>query len=245
MSKSYNGLDLSYCQPSTTNFADLKKAGYEFCILRAAYGNCFKYPSQKDTNFETFYRNAKAAGLMVGAYLYSYARDRAEAIEEAKGLIEIIKGKQFEYPIYIDIEETSSLNSGKVDEIAEGFCSTLENAGYFAGVYCSTWFTNNKFKPETVKRFSWWVADWTGVKPELAAPYGVWQTGKTKINGAYYDTDMAYEDFKAIMQKNGLNGYLREVEKPSAQTADIIKLKQAYAALKASVDELGREVEKL
>ena len=236
----YSGLDLSYCQPPSTDFKALKAAGYSFVILRAAYGNTKLYPRQKDSNFDTFYNAATTAGLDVGAYLYSYARDKAEAIEEAQGLISILAGKRFAYPIYLDIEEKSVLESGKADEIVEGFCATLEKAGYYSGVYCSTWWSKHSFSIETIKRYSWWVADWTGNKPDI--PFDVWQTGKKKINGVYYDTDIAYKDFKTIMQAHGLNGF----SKQSAEDKSLkLSIQRQLAATKADLEALAREVDKL
>lgn len=71
-------------------------------IIRAGYG---RETYQKDSEFETHYRNAKAAGLKVGAYWYSYADGVSDAINEANACLACIKGKSFDYPIYYDLEE--------------------------------------------------------------------------------------------------------------------------------------------
>ena len=68
-------------------------AGIEFAILRAGFGRLEK---QKDEKFEQNYENAKAAGIPVGAYWYSYAMDEDEARLEADVFLKVIKGKQFE-----------------------------------------------------------------------------------------------------------------------------------------------------
>ena len=52
------------------NFSKVKSAGITCVILRAGYG---KDPNQEDNKFNEYYRQAKAAGLNVGAYWYSYA----------------------------------------------------------------------------------------------------------------------------------------------------------------------------
>ena len=104
----------------------------DFAILRAGYG---KVKSQIDTKFEQNYKNAKAVGMPLGAYWYSYAMSANEAREEAKVFIDIIKGKQFEYPVYFDVEEAKTLALGrdKVSEIIIAFLEEMEKAGYFAG----------------------------------------------------------------------------------------------------------------
>ena len=58
------------------DFNKVKAYGISGVIIRAGYG---KVISQKDSMFETYYTNAKKAGLNVGAYWYSYAKSALEA----------------------------------------------------------------------------------------------------------------------------------------------------------------------
>ena len=74
------GIDVSY-HNGEINWAAVKAAGYEFAILRAGYG---RYISQKDKKFEQNYAGAKAAGIKVGAYWYSYAVSPEDAVTESK-----------------------------------------------------------------------------------------------------------------------------------------------------------------
>ena len=87
--------------------------------------------SQKDKCFEENYRKAKAAGFDVGAYWYSYAMSVDEAREEAKACLSVIKGKQFEYPVYFDLEEQKQFSKGRTfcDSIVNTFCGELEKNG--------------------------------------------------------------------------------------------------------------------
>ena len=95
-----HGIDVSKHQ----GVIDWRKVKAEFAILRAGFG---RYANQKDTQFERNYAGAKAAGIPVGAYWYSYARSAEEAREEAKACLQVLQGKQFEFPIYFDIEDCS------------------------------------------------------------------------------------------------------------------------------------------
>ena len=62
------------------------------------------------------YSKAKAAGLEVGVYYYSMAKTVAEAEKEAKFLYEnCLKGKQFELPIFLDVEHKNQLSIGKTN----------------------------------------------------------------------------------------------------------------------------------
>ena len=129
------GIDVSKWQ-GNIDFNRVAKKGIEFVIIRAGYG---KVLSQKDPYFERNYKNARAAGLKVGAYWYSYATTVADAKLEAETCLKVIEGKQFEFPIYFDLEEKKQFALGKsaCSNLVKTFCDMLENAGYFAGLYIS------------------------------------------------------------------------------------------------------------
>ena len=101
-----NGIDLS-CHNGSIDWTKVKA---DFVILRAGYG---KETNQVDSRFEEYYSNAKAHGIPVGAYWYSYAMSIEEAIQEADVFISTIKGKQFEYPVFYDVEESKQFEIGK------------------------------------------------------------------------------------------------------------------------------------
>ena len=126
------GIDVSTWQ-GNIDFAKVKASGIDFVIIRAGYG---REITQKDNCFERNYENAKAAGLDVGAYWYSYADSTEDAVREAKACMEVIKGKKFEYPIYFDLEEQSQFAKGKnfCDSVIKAFCGELEKNGYKAGL---------------------------------------------------------------------------------------------------------------
>ena len=94
-------IDVSYHQGVNIDFEKVKASGVEGVMIRAGYG---KYISQKDRAFERNYKEAKQAGLNVGAYWYSYADSTASAAQEAAVCLQVIKGKTFELPIAFAIE---------------------------------------------------------------------------------------------------------------------------------------------
>lgn len=194
------------------DFKKVKEAGYSFVIMRAGYG---KSITQKDTVFETNYKNAKAAGLDVGVYWYSYADTPEDAKLEAQVCLEAIKGKQFEYPIYFDMEEQKQLKSvAHCDALCKAFCDTIEAAGYFTGIY-SNLSTLNNFLSESVRqRYSVWLAQWAS-KPTYSGQYGMWQksaTGRVPGIEGDVDLDIAYCDYPSIIKSNGLNGFSKNTQ---------------------------------
>ena len=99
------GLDISEHQAGI-KLQDIKNAGFDYVILRAGV-KLNAGSNRRDYNFEDFYKQARAAGLDIGAYYYSQAKSVAEAKEEAKCFLEYIKGKKFEYPLYLDFESSA------------------------------------------------------------------------------------------------------------------------------------------
>ncbi|MGN0518513.1 MAG: GH25 family lysozyme, partial [Acutalibacteraceae bacterium] len=106
------GIDVSKWQASI-NWTNVAADGVDFAILRAAVTVSPGASVGKDSYFETNYANAKAAGIDVGVYMYGCAITTDQAIAEADGLYNIIKGKQFEYPIYYDVEYEDQKTVGK------------------------------------------------------------------------------------------------------------------------------------
>ncbi len=129
-------------------------------ILRAGYG---RETSQKDRKFDEFYTAAKAVGLHIGAYWYSYADSVEDAAKEANACLTCLQGKQFDFPVYYDLEEGSTAALGKAvcTQIAQTFCTAIEQAGYWAGVYANTnWFTNYLNFDSLAAKYTIWLADY-------------------------------------------------------------------------------------
>lgn len=206
------GVDLSKHNGSI-KIADVKKVGFEFAILRGGYtGYGSKRPKVKDPLFEEYYKQAKKIDFPVGCYYYSCATSKQGGIHEAEFLYEnCLKGKQFEYPIYIDVEESrwQADNKKGVTDAIIGFCETLEGKGYYVGIYASKDWFYNKLDTERLKSYDKWVAAWRSESPEFKYPgFTMWQNSDNGRVGSYrVDTNIAYCDFPAIIKKKGLNGF--------------------------------------
>lgn len=208
------GLDLSIWQGYNIDFNKVKAAGINFVILRAGFG---KYISQKDPTFEGNYKRAKAAGLNVGAYWYSYAQTEADAKQEANIFLEAVKGKTFEMPLYFDLEERSQFNKGVVfcSKITEIFCGTLERAGYFAGLYISRSPLQQYITASTASKYTLWIAEYNS-KCNYGGGFDMWQNTSTfRVSGigGNVDHNYCYRDFPKVIKDNGFNGFPKPVKK--------------------------------
>ena len=189
----------------------VKESGIDFAIIRAGFG---RFADQKDENFERNYDEAKAVGVPIGAYWYSYATTVDEAIEEAEVFISLLSGKQFEYPLFFDQEEQSAFETGKENcsKMVRAFCDVLEAKGYWAGLYTSRSYLESYIEDVIKERYALWIAEW-GSRLNYNGSVGIWQySEKGYVNGitGNVDLDICYMDYPSIIKEKGLNGYGKE-----------------------------------
>lgn len=216
------GIDVSVHNGSI-DWQKVKNAGIQFAILRAGYG---RELSQKDARFEENYKNAKAVNMPIGAYWYSYAMTPEEARLEADVFLKIIEGKQFEMPVYFDLEEKKQFELGKekVSAIMKAFLERVESAGYFVGLYGSASSLTTHTADDIKSRYTIWLAHWTD-KTNYSGAYGIWQySSEDKVDGinGNVDLDTAYIDFPAVIKNKGMNGYGKDTTpEPDTTSANV------------------------
>ncbi len=203
------------------DWAAIKAEGVEFAILRASYG------SSVCPVFEMNYTDAKAAGMPIGAYCYTTATTVEGIKAEAIALLEILDGKQFEYPIYLDLEDPSQQELGAelLMEMCITFCETLQKQGYYVALYINNAWLKDILDTEFIyNNLDIWYARYTDsndfiwgetedkIWTDTYAPsVGMWQytcTGVlSSIHDIYVDFNYCYTDYPTIIKNLGLNGY--------------------------------------
>lgn len=212
------GIDVSYHQKSI-NWAQVKASGIEFAIIKAGGSDDGFYT---DSTFEANYAGAKAAGIPIGAYYFvgPLCISREDGVADAKRFIKMLEGKTFEYPVYIDLEATSPHNRTGATDACIGFCQTMEQAGYYCGIYASdvSGF-KERLDLSRLTAYDKWVARY-GSKPQLVPSYGIWQysdTGKVAGIAVNVDLDESYKDYPQIIKSNGLNGFQKPEPDPEPE----------------------------
>lgn len=204
------GIDISRWQGNFDIAKAKKNHGVEFVIIKAGGGDNVLY---KDSQFESNYAKAEAAGIPKGAYFYGNALNVQQAEREADYFLSLLKGKKFEYPVIYDVEGTMLKKTGRIDltNIVTAFCSKVEAAGYWVGIYSSLSAFNSEVVDSSLKRFTHWVACWGPKNPPKLASGNetqMWQESSSRyINGQRVDTDYAYVDYPKYIKAKGLNGY--------------------------------------
>ena len=204
------GIDVSYAQ-GVIDWEKVKASGLvDFAILRAGYG---KETSQIDDQFSRNYTACKQLGIPVGAYWYSYATTVAEAEQEANVCLQIIQGKQFEYPVAFDIEEARCLP--QADALSTTFCTALENAGYYTAIYTFKSALESNFSAAVKNRYDIFLSHIGVQQTDYAGSYGLWQyswTGCIPGISGDVDLDYAYKDYPTMIQDAGLNGFTKATQ---------------------------------
>ena len=203
------GVDLSEWNNyiSEDNFVQMKRSGIEFVILRAGYSDDYE-----DYMFENNYYNAKEAGLDVGVYHYITALDAEQAVVEAESMLAWIEGKQFEYPVILDIEEEEhrSMSSANFNAIVDAYCSTIEEAGYKSMIYSFASLLT-RCSSDNLSKYDIWQAHWGVTYPSVfTSRYTMWQfTSEGKVPGVKGNVDMniSFYDYPTYIKENHLNGY--------------------------------------
>lgn len=196
------------------DFKKVRESGVRGVIIRAGYGN-----SHTDKYFSQNIKNAKAAGLYVGIYWFSYAYTKHMAEKEAKYCLSLIKKYNINLPVYFDWEydsmryarehmKRSTFNNTNwrhlITKMTDAFCRKIKKGGRRAGYYFNLHYLSTYYNPSSLKKYSTWYAYWGKNRPSsdiwsnansMSVPkkYDIWQfSSRGKIPGisGYVDCDL-------------------------------------------------------
>lgn len=191
------GVDLSEYQ-GNVDFNALKNQGFEFVMIRVGG----RYYSEEgkffaDANLNDYYNGAKEAGLKVGGYFFSQAKNAEEGKAEALYTLDLIKDMEFDYPIAFDWEiiegdsaRTDNVSNDDLTAAAIAFCETVEESGNEAIIYSNTQLMYYKYNLEELKDIDFWVADYEQ-HPSMYYNFTMWQYNiEGQVEGIDGNVDM-------------------------------------------------------
>lgn len=193
----YKVIDVSKHQ-GDINWPAVKAAGIDTAIIRCGFGDDAQ--SQDDPYWIQNVNKAKAAGLRIGAYLYSYADSVAHAQSEASHAIRLLQGISLDLPIFYDMEDentTGKCSPVLLGDMAEIFCKALQDAGYQVGIYANKYWFTNKLTDPRFEKWDKWVAQYNS-ECTYSGEYKAWQySSEGKVNGIVGNVDMSwfYKDY--------------------------------------------------
>ena len=133
------GIDVSSYQ-GNIDWATVADYGMGFAILRITEKN-----NKVDSKFEQNYKGCIKYNIPVGVYKYSYALSVAEIQAEAQGVVDVLDGRELQFPVWLDLEDAKqrSLSDSTLMTMIKTFWSVVTAAGYKFGIYCNMdWYDN-------------------------------------------------------------------------------------------------------
>lgn len=208
----YRYIDVSRYQ-GAIDWAQVAAAGYKGAMLKTVSTN--RKLSKRadglyiDPTFETNYRNAKAAGLDVGVYYYTYATSEAMADAELSLVRQAVYGKELTMPIAVDVEENKlkQLSTFDLSNLTAYALEQVERMGFYAQLYTYTGYKYELDMARLSSRWDVWLADYTGKAPNVTFNYNAHQhTSKGFVPGITGNVDLNVTtlNYPKIIRKKGL-----------------------------------------
>ena len=208
----YRYIDVSRYQ-GAIDWAQVAAVGYKGAMLKTVSTNR-KLSKREDglyidPTFETNYRNAKAAGLDVGVYYYTYATSEAMADAELSLVREAVRGKELTMPVCVDVEENKlkQLSTLDLSNLTAYALEQVEKLGFYAQLYTYTGYKYELDMARLSSRWDVWLADYTGKTPKVDFKYNAHQhTSKGSVPGisGHVDLNVTTRNYPKIICKKGL-----------------------------------------
>ena len=210
----YRYIDVSRYQ-GLIDWAQVAAAGYKGAMLKTVSTN-HKLSKRSDglyidPTFETNYRNARAAGLDVGVYYYTYATSEAMADAELALLRQAVYGKELTLPVAVDVEDNrlTSLDKQSLTDLTAYALHEVEQMGFYAQLYTYTGFAKAHLYVDgaALQPYDVWLADYTGKTPNVTFNYNAHQhTSKGAVPGISGNVDLNVTtiNYPRIIEKKGL-----------------------------------------
>lgn len=215
------GIDVSAYQ-GEIDWETVADYGMGFAILRIT-----KKGNKTDSTFEQNYKGCTQHGILVGVYKYSYAKNPAQAEQEAEDVLKVLNKRKLDFPVFYDLEwsEQRKLGNAAVEKIALAFLKKIQAAGYKVGIYCNAdWYQN--VLTAALKKYDCWIARYPAndngtLQERLRPEVGVgWQySSKATIPGIGTKVD------RNVFYKN----YTEGEEKPMSKIEKAVQQMEAWA----------------
>lgn len=211
----YRYIDVSRYQGKITldGWRKVKAAGYKGAMLKTVSTN--RKLSKRadglyiDPTFKPNYCNAKAAGLDVGVYYYTYATSEAMADAELALLRQALRGKELTLPVAVDVEENKLKPMSTLDltNLTAYALEQVERMGFYTQLYTYTGYKYELDMARLSSRWDVWLADYTGKTPKVEFKYNAHQhTSKGSVPGITGNVDLNVTtlNYPKIIRKKGL-----------------------------------------
>ena len=202
-----NGIDVSKYQ-NAIDWPRVAASGVHFAFVRVGWAG---YEGGIDEGLDPcFARNmagAAAAGLAVGAYVYSYCKTPAAARRAVREAAVLLAPYRLTMPLAFDIEDAATykaLGRAQSSAVAAAFLEEAKARGYYPLLYTYTSFAQSYLDMSALSAYDLWLADYRGYMGLKGA--SIWQhTSDGWVDGisGRVDLNIAYKDYPALIGRQG------------------------------------------
>lgn len=170
------GIDVSKYQEEI-DWQEVSRSDVKFAILRCCKVIRAYDDWELDPTFEENYKNAKAAGIAVGCYLFTDAATEEEFLEDVGYMLGFLQDKSFEFPVFLDMESPIRQEHLPPEVFMPALLAGLEkieDAGHTAGVYSSSAFFSECIDRSQLLEAGYpiWEANYFDTTNGLTSPVG-------------------------------------------------------------------------
>ena len=192
---SYAGIDVSAFQ-GNVDWKKVKQSGIDFAIIRLGYRGYESGKLVEDQYAKTNLKNAKAAGLKIGAYFFSQALSIKETDQEIQFMLKVLGDTELDMPIVLDWEipantaRTRNMDARTLTDIQLHFCGQMKKMGYEPMIYFNWHQSEHLYVLHDLEEYPFWLALY---QDRMTYPWKVemWQyTDKGKVPGIHGNVDL-------------------------------------------------------
>ena len=208
-----HGVDLSHHNPDP-DFVKFKKAGGQFCYLKATEGTSFK-----DSDYEKRRAAAKKAKVPFGAY--HFARPEVgDAEAEAKFFLSVANPKIGDLIPALDLETTEGLSNSQLETWAQTFSKVVKKeTGFWPVIYKPFIFSRKK-----VPGVRWVPRYNNDNRPPAQTDVDIWQFSNGQLGVPNAFAGVGKVDLNTFMRETNLSSILMKKVKPPVNEADYMTL---------------------
>ena len=207
------GIDI-YNGTGTVDFSAVKKAGYDFVMIKSSEGHTLV-----DKSLTRNLTEAAKAGLHTGVYHWFWGRSAEETQQEIDFFLKTVKGCQMEMPVALDVEQADLLKLGrdKLTQYIKQWCDGVKAGGYYPIIYANKAWLSSYIDMSKLLNYDIWIAQYNSkITYTGAGNIGMWQytsTGKVPgVGGGNQNADVnvCYRDYPSIIRIGGFNNHTKE-----------------------------------
>ena len=189
------GVDVSSHQ-GQIDWTAVKNSGIEFAVIRLGYRGYGSGKLVEDEYAKKNLKEAKEAGLKIGAYFFSQALDIKETDEEIQFILNMLADVNLDMPVILDWEipdpeaRTKNMDARTLTDIQLHFCGQMKKMGFQPMVYFNWHQSENLYYLSELEEYPFWLALY---QDRMTYPWKVemWQwTSSGRVPGIQGNVDI-------------------------------------------------------